>query len=483
MALLRSVTGRHPDDVWANYELAATLHEFRPKARQEAARYFTAARALRPETAHALGHLLHDDIGRSDEALAVFADLVARRPHDSRNLTCYGNLLNDLGRPGAREILEKAVAEGRALVRLTPDDALAHRNLGHALQILGKLDESILELREAIRLEPDDPGTHVFVGDALLLRGKLDESAAAYREAIRLKADYADAHNLLGQVLTHQGKPDQAVAECREAIRLNPESAKFHVTFGLALNGQQKKEEAIAEHRVAMRLNPDYAEAHCSLGYILYQHGDYAGAAAEARTGQEVRCRRAGVPFSSTDLIAHLDRTAALAARLPAVVKGDDRPKDLSEQVSLADMAYDRGFYATAARLWSDALDALPSLGEGRHPQHRYNAACAAALVAAGRDKNHPSPDAAARSKLRRRAIAWLKAELVAWAKVLDSGNPQDAATVVEILQHWRKDTDLTGVRDAAALDTLPTDEQTAWLALWSDVGALLARARAGLKG
>ena len=61
VALLRAVTGRHPDDVWANYELAATLRDFRPTARDEAVRYYTAARALRPATAHALGHLLDAD--------------------------------------------------------------------------------------------------------------------------------------------------------------------------------------------------------------------------------------------------------------------------------------------------------------------------------------------------------------------------------------------------------------------------------------
>ena len=67
---------------WANYVLADALSELRPAAREEAVRYYTAARSLRPETAHVLAHLL-DEMGRGDEALAVFADLAARRPDDA----------------------------------------------------------------------------------------------------------------------------------------------------------------------------------------------------------------------------------------------------------------------------------------------------------------------------------------------------------------------------------------------------------------
>jgi len=481
VALLRAVTGRHPQDVWANYEMGATVLQFRPTAREEAARYYAAARALQPETAHALGHLL-EAMGRDDEAFAVFADLVARRPHDSRNLTCYGDLLKNGGRPESAKVLEAAVTEGRAEVQLKPDDALAHRNLAYALRNLGKLDDSVLEFREAIRLEPDDLWTHGMLGKTLSLQRKFDESVAVFREAIRLKVDYAEAHKDLGSVLKDQGKLNEAVAEYREAIRLKPAIAEFHVYLGQALMEQQKKEEAIAEHRLAQRLDPDYAEAHCSLGLILYNSGDYAGAAAELRAGQAVRCKRAGLPFTSTDLIAQVDQMAATAAaqalRLPAVVKGEDRPKDINEQLSFASLAYDRKFYAAAARFWSGAVEADPKLGDDRKAQHLYNAACAAALAAAGKGENNPRPDAAACAKLRRQALAWLKVELEAWTKLLDSGTPQDAATVAKIMQDWRNDADLAGVRDAATMDKLPADEQKAFRALWSRVDALSARAR-----
>ena len=41
-------------------------------------------------------------------------------------------------------------------------------------------------------------------------------------------------------------------------------------------------------------------------------------------------------------------------------------------------------------------------------------------------------------------------------------------------LIHWRKDTDLAGIRDAAALAKLPADEQNAVTQLWAEVAAFI---------
>ena len=54
VALLRAAAGRHPDDVWVSHTLAARLGELRPALREEQVRYYSAARAVRPETAHEL---------------------------------------------------------------------------------------------------------------------------------------------------------------------------------------------------------------------------------------------------------------------------------------------------------------------------------------------------------------------------------------------------------------------------------------------
>ncbi|MFO0957311.1 MAG: tetratricopeptide repeat protein [Isosphaeraceae bacterium] len=59
------------------------------------------------------------------------------------------------------------------MIRLKPDDAGAHGNLGHALRASGDLPGRGRTYREAIRLRPDDAGAHVGLGLALFTMGDL----------------------------------------------------------------------------------------------------------------------------------------------------------------------------------------------------------------------------------------------------------------------------------------------------------------------
>jgi hypothetical protein len=67
---------------------------------------------------------------------------------------------------------------------------------------------------------------------------------------------------------------------------------------------------------------------------------------------------------------------------------------------------------------------------------------------------------------------------LAAWSKVGDGHTPQGRATVARALQHWLEDRDLAGVRDPAPLSRLPEVERNSWQTLWTNVDALLKKAK-----
>jgi hypothetical protein len=150
----------------------------------------------------------------------------------------------------------------------------------------------------------------------------------------------------------------------------------------------------------------------------------------------------------------------------------------LPPRPSLTQRAYDTKKYATAARLWADALRSDPELAEDRRAQHRFNAACAEALAGCGQGRDDPLPDGAAKTKLRQQALDWLKAELAVWSKLAESGPPQAKTFIVQTLDHWKNGTDLAGIRDETELAKLPGPERKEWQSLWSDPDALLKRAQ-----
>src|SRR5262249_11951885 len=98
---------------------------------------------------------------------------------------------------------------------------------------------------------------------------------------------------------------------------------------------------------------------------------------------------------------------------------------------------------------------------------------------AAGRGRDGPPPDDAARAELRQQALDGLRAERDAYAQLLDAGPPPTRAAVGHTLRHWRADPDLAGVRDADAVAALPGAERVRWRALWAGVEALAERAEA----
>jgi tetratricopeptide (TPR) repeat protein len=427
-----------------------------------------------PEAHIDLGNTLRA-LGRHDEGISEFRQAIRLKPDYAEAHTSLGAILCDVKRD-----YSGAEAEFREAIRLKPDYAEAHFNLGNALGRQGKVPEAIAKYRDAIRLKPDYVEAHFNLGYALGSQGKIPEAIAEFRKAIRLKPDYAEAHVNLGDALGRQGKVPDAIAEHREAMRLKPDLAEAHFNLGKALAGQGKVSEAIAEYRDAIRLEPDMAEAHCNLGLILRQQGDYARALIELRRGHELGSTQPGWRYPSAQWVLDAERSAALATRLSAILKGDDHVGDTSDRLALAQMCYDRKLHAGAARFWAEALNDDPKLADDRRIQHRYNAACAAALAAAGAGKDEPPPDDGARARLRAQALGWLTAEHAAWAKVLEVGDAKARPFVIQTLEHWRVDPDLAGIRDAAALAKLSEPERKPWQVLWSDVDTLLARARGG---
>ena len=96
VALLRRSVERNPSDLWVNYDLATYLKASSPSQPDEAIRYFTAARCMRPTSAHELAHTLAGR-GRGQEAVAIFRDLEQRQPDLGSNAGCEGHALLDMG--------------------------------------------------------------------------------------------------------------------------------------------------------------------------------------------------------------------------------------------------------------------------------------------------------------------------------------------------------------------------------------------------
>ena len=165
-----------------------------------------------------------------------------------------------------------------------------------------------------------------------------------------------------------------------------------------------------------------------------------------------------------------------MEAKLSAFLKGEFQPIDNKERLGLAGVCQVKKLNHTATGLYADAFAADPKLADDLKAAHRYNAACHAALAAAGQSEDAAKLDDTERTRLRKQALDWLRADLALRTQQLESGKPADRAAVQTTLRHWQQDNDLAGLRDAADLAKLPEAERRDWEGLWGEVEALLKR-------
>ena len=209
------------------------------------------------------------------------------------------------------------------------------------------------------------------------------------------------------------------------------------------------------------------------------QQGQFAEALAEFERGHELGSQTPELALSAPpQWVRETERLVELDRKLPAILAGEAKPSMPSNRSPSPSSAMRRNSTERRRGFWAEAFQAQPKLAEDMKVQNRYNAACAAALAGSGQGKDDPPLDDATKARWRKQAIDWLKADLAAWSKILASGPPQVRQAITQTLQHWKADTDLAGLRDAAALAKLPDDEQKACRALWAEVDALLAKAK-----
>jgi len=133
--------------------------------------------------------------------------------------------LNRLSRDFRPKVAAEDVKGYESEIDKHPDDAGLHDDVALLYLELGKSDRAIAHFTTSLRLKPQSAVAHYNLGTALTVARRLDEAAAEYRQALRIDPEYANAHNNLGNVLLAQRRFDEAIHEFSEVVRLQPASA------------------------------------------------------------------------------------------------------------------------------------------------------------------------------------------------------------------------------------------------------------------
>ncbi|EFH85353.1 tetratricopeptide repeat protein [Ktedonobacter racemifer] len=234
---------------------------------EEALAVYEQAANLDPTEARALrgkGDVLLQ-LGRLEEALAVYEQAANLDPIGS--LCGKGDVLLQLGR------LEEALAVYEQAIDLDPTDVSTYWSKGDVLDNLGRREEALAVYERATNLDPTDVHTHWLRGDMLRKLGRLEEALAAFEKAVNLEPTHFYALLGKGRVLDNLGRLEEALVVFEKAINLEPIHILTRLEKGRVLDNLGRLEEALAVYEQIINLDPTDASAYTFKSSALLKLG------------------------------------------------------------------------------------------------------------------------------------------------------------------------------------------------------------------
>ena len=182
----------------------------------------------------------------------------------------------------AIELLEEAV-------RLRPDFAQAHNDLGVVLGSLDRLEEAAAAFRAACRHQDGMIDAHLNLGSASQALGRLDDAVAAYSRVVEADPTREEVRIELARMLRSQGRAEEAVSVLEALPPGQPASAALLFNRGVSLQAAAREKEAESAFRRCIELDPDFALAYNNLGCLLRDEGKLEESVATLRRAVELR--------------------------------------------------------------------------------------------------------------------------------------------------------------------------------------------------
>ena len=171
--------------------------------------------------------------------------LIARQPDHADLRNDASSLYLELGRPA------DALRHFEAVVRLRPQSAQAHYNVGVALEGIGNAGEAARRYEAALRIDPTYSHAHNNLGSLLLSGGRLNEARREFERAVESAKDNVEATNNLGAALLALGNAAAALPHLQRAIELRPTYPEAHFNLARALAATRQPDAAIRAAAVA----------------------------------------------------------------------------------------------------------------------------------------------------------------------------------------------------------------------------------------
>ena len=247
-----------------------------------------------------------------DEVVSICSDILLEFPHNKNAKELLKELPyedffyrgNDCLNKGE---LESAISHYKNALKIRPELAEAHCNLGVIYKSLGDSKNAVECYENALRIKPDYLGAHMNFGLCLMELGNLAGAENCFKKVIGINPKDSAARVNLGNIHLAKLELDTASDYYKRAFELNPKEINALYNLGItegkrndfnsSIDWYSKVLEIQPEHynalnnlgtmyietldlqaaeksfRSAIHFNPTFPEAHNNLGHVLVLRG------------------------------------------------------------------------------------------------------------------------------------------------------------------------------------------------------------------
>lgn len=181
--------------------------------------------------------------GRSDEARALYRQLLALRPLHVRARNNLALLLDAAGdHTGALAELDRALD-------VDQDNTTLLVNRGALLGALGRFQAAERDLKRVLRVEPSNAEALFNLGVVMCKKGLWAEAVPALKRAIEIQGDRAAAHFYLGEALNHVDDLPGAMLSYQRAAELMPGYSRALYGLGIVYDRMGRPDDAAVMYR------------------------------------------------------------------------------------------------------------------------------------------------------------------------------------------------------------------------------------------
>jgi tetratricopeptide (TPR) repeat protein len=257
--------------------------------------------------------------GKYPEAETAIKAFVAQHPDSWRGQYQLGYVQFELHR-----FHDSVAALCKSLI-INRSFADAHRILAYDLNVLNRQDLAITELDTALRLAPDSADTHYELGRIYYDRGSYAQAIDHLKKARALAPDLVRVHHNLGLAYSAVGEKAQAVACFEEGLRRNKAQATLSpwplIDYASFRNGEGQFAEARDLLLQAVSIDGRFPEEYNELSKAYRGLGQTSEAITALTHAIALDPQKADYHYMLARLYTKTNQRAAAQAELSAYAK------------------------------------------------------------------------------------------------------------------------------------------------------------------